>query len=159
MDQDAQPRCWWRLDAGVISVLAQPTGRRRYDRTEARASWRGRSFEGCALGVLDKVARVAVAHLVVFELIAIDDLDGAVEPPDDVEVVSTETMRSRNRPPVSWHEVEGIVVPLRTGPVATKNDTGGRAPAPKPELVFAKHAYSGPVMRGTAPLLGDKLHS
>ena len=39
-----------------------------------------------ALGVLDKVARVALAHLVVFELIAIDDLDGAVEPPDDVEV-------------------------------------------------------------------------
>lgn len=44
-------------------------------------------------------------------------------------------------------------------PSPTKDGAGSAAPAPKPELVFAKHSDRGPVVRGTAPLLGDELHS
>ncbi len=45
-----------------------------------------RWHEGGALGVLDEVGRVPTAHLVVFKLVAIDDLNGAIVPSDDIEV-------------------------------------------------------------------------
>lgn len=51
----------------------------------ARAS-EGERFGRGALGVVDKVARVPVPCLVVFELVAIYDLDGAIEPSNDVQV-------------------------------------------------------------------------
>ncbi len=149
------------------------------ERWSARRS-EGERLGGCAFGALDEVTWVPVAHQVVFELVLIEDLDGAVESSNDVEVGvdrhdavmpdhrwgghvhvelgSRVALVPRNRPPVGRYEVERILVPRKDGPVTTEHAAWGPAPAPQPELVVAEHADRRAVVRDTAPLLRDKFH-
>jgi hypothetical protein len=86
-----------------------------------------RWHEGGALGVLDEVGRVPAAYLVVFKLVAIDDLNGAIVLSDDVEVRVERDDATWGSPAVSGLHLGGGSA-VRA--VADRSTTSGSADGP-----------------------------